>query len=153
MAYRETNANGQATASNSSPVVIASDNTVAVSGTVADRTDLIYNSATALTPKFAKANVAASQTDSSIVAAVTSKKIRVLSYTIITAASATNITFNSKPAGAGTAISSLKACGVNDGVHASYCPVGHFETVAGEGLTVTTSAGSTTGIDVVYVEV
>lgn len=116
-------------------------------------TSTIYNATTALTPKFAFANVAASQTDSSVVAAVTSKKIRVLAFIIMTGSSATGLTFNSKPAGAGTAKTMLFAAGANGGVSAPFNQVGYFETVAGEGLTVTTTAGSTTGVQVVYVEV
>lgn len=117
------------------------------------RTDAIYNGSTSLEPKFAFANVAASQTDSQIVAAVASKKIRVISYRIHTAATATNVTFNTKPAGAGSAISELFALGVNGGRAEGFNPVGHFQTNTGEGLTVTTGSGSTTGIGVVYVEV
>lgn len=103
--------------------------------------------------KYAKANVAASQTDSSIVSAVTGRKIRVLAVAAVAGGTATNLTFNSKPAGAGTAISALLANGANGGEVLSYNEVGWFETVVSEGLTVTTGAGSTTGIQVVYVEV
>jgi hypothetical protein len=116
-------------------------------------TSLIRAGISRLTPKFAKANVSASQTDSNIVSAVTSKKIRVLAFRIHAGATATNVTFNSKPAGAGTAISELFACAANGGRAEAFCPVGHFETASGEGLTVTTGAGSTVGIGVVYVEV
>ena len=107
----------------------------------------------ALTVKRAVANVAASQTDSSVVAAVTSKKIRVLAIHMVTAATATNVTFNTKGAGAGVAISPLYPNAANGGLVAPYMAAGWLETVAGEALTVTTGAGSTTGILVVYVEV
>lgn len=121
--------------------------------TVKLATDTIQNGTTALTPKFAFANVAASTTDGSIVAAVASKKIRVLDYKIMAGGTATNVTFNSKPGTAGVAISMLHACAANGGIAPGFSPVGHFETVAGEGLTVTTGAGSTVGVQVVYVEV
>lgn len=101
--------------------------------------------------QYAKANVAASQTDAAVVAAVAGKKIRVLTFRLHAGGTATNVTFNSKPAGAGTAISELFACGANGGRGEPYCPVGHFETAAGEGLSVTTGTGATTGIGVVYV--
>lgn len=114
--------------------------------------DKVSQDGTALTPKFAFANVAASQTDASIVAAVASKRLLVLAYRLHTGAVATNVTFNSKPGGAGSAISELFALGANGGHDSGYCPVGHFRTATGEGLTVTTGAGSTTGIGVVYVE-
>lgn len=117
------------------------------------QTDAVMNGLSALTPKFAKANVAASQTDSVVVTGVASKKIRVLEYRVHAGGTATDVTFNSKPAGAGTAISEKFACGANGGNLPGFSPVGHFETVAGEALTVTTGAGATTGIGVVYIEV
>lgn len=116
-------------------------------------TDAIQNGVTALTPKFALDNVAASATDDAVIAAVASKKLRVLSLAIVCGATATNITFNSKPAGAGTAISCLFANAANGGVVLPFNPVGWFETASGEGLSCTTGAGATTGIQVTYVEV
>lgn len=112
----------------------------------------IYDGSTALTPKFAFVNVAASQTDSAIVAAIASKKIRVIGIIIntVTIATPSSVTFTSKPGGAGAAISPAI---VPNSSFAAYSPVGFFQTVAGEGLSVTTSAGSTSGIQVVYVEV
>lgn len=107
----------------------------------------------ALTPKFKPANIAAAQTDAAVVAAVAGKKIRVLGVVFVTGATATNLTFNSKPAGAGTAVSPLFANGANGGATLPFADSGWFETVAGEGLSATTGAGSTTGIQVVYVEV
>lgn len=123
---------------------------------VGARLDSAYlNSATdtALEVKFAFANVAQSQTDSAVVAAVSGKRIRVIAVCCVAAAVATNITFNSKPGGAGAAISALFANGANGGFVLSFNPVGWFQTVSGEGLSVTTGAGSTTGIQVTYVEV
>lgn len=116
-------------------------------------TDGIRNGTTLLTPKFAFVNVAASQTDSSVVAAVTSKKIRVLSLYMVAGATATNVTFGSKPGGASTAKSALFANAANGGAVLPFNPLGWFESASGEGLCVTTGAGSTTGIGVVYVEV
>lgn len=101
---------------------------------------------------FAKANVAASQTDSSLVAAVSNKRIRVVSVAALAGGTATNLTFNSKPSGAGTAISCLFANAANGGfVLPEASEFGWFETNVGEGLSVTTGAGSTTGIQIVYV--
>lgn len=99
--------------------------------------------------KRAKVNVAASQTDSSVIAAVTSKKIRVLALFTITGTSATDLTFQSNA----TAITCLIANAANGGAVLPYNPVGWFETTAGEALKVTTGAGATTGIHVVYVEI
>jgi len=117
------------------------------------QTDAIMNGHTVLTPKTAFANVSASQTDSSIVAAVTSKKIRVLGVVAHAAGTATNITFNSKGAGAGTAITHTIPAGANGGEVLPGWHIGWFESASGEALTVTTGAGSTTGILVRYVEV
>lgn len=113
----------------------------------------LFSGANPLVPKFAKANVAQSQTDSSVITAVSGKKLVVICFTVMTGGTATDITFNSKGSGAGTAISMKYACGANGGAVPGYCPVGHFQTNAGEALTVTTGAGSTTGVQVTYVEV
>ena len=99
----------------------------------------------------ALANVAASQTDSSLVAAVAGKKIRVIFLIAKAGATATVATFNSKGAGAGVAISAAFANGANGDVTLPYNKDGWFETTAGEALTVTTGAGSTTGIQLGYV--
>ena len=123
------------------------------SNSVVLATDAIMNNLTPLTPKFAKANISASTTDGAVVAAVAAKKIRVLSFRIHAGGTATNVTFNSKPAGGGTAISELFACGANGGRSEAFNPVGHFETVSGEGLSATTGTGSTVGIGVTYIEV
>jgi hypothetical protein len=98
----------------------------------------------------AVANVAQSQTDSVLVAAVAGKKIRVTAVVTQAGAVATNITFNTKGAGAGVAISPVFANAANIPNPLTFNPMGWFETASGEGLTVTTGAGSTTGILVVY---
>jgi hypothetical protein len=95
-------------------------------------------------------NVAASQTDSSIVAASPGYRILVLSYQLMAGGTATDVTFNSKPAGAGTAISMLHACGANSGIASGFASYGFFKSNKSEGLTVTTGAGSTVGIQVQY---
>ena len=104
-------------------------------------------------PEYAKANIAASQTDSELVAAQTGSRIRVLAAAFVTGATATNATFNTKGSGAGTAISPLFANVANGGAVLSANPLGWFETADGEALTVTTGAGSTTGVLVVWVPV
>lgn len=72
---------------------------------------------------------------------------------MVTAATATNVTFNTKPVGSGTAISCLFANGANGGAVLGYNSDGWFTTNAGEGLTATTGAGSATGIQVGYVTI
>jgi hypothetical protein len=96
-------------------------------------------------------SIAASQTDSVLVAAVAGRKIRVVAFLINqgdTTASA--VTFNSKGSGAGTAVFPALKYGANGGTTSPELRDGWFETIAGEGLTVTTGAGSTTGVGVVY---
>jgi hypothetical protein len=99
------------------------------------------------------ANIAASQTDAALIAAVAGKIIRVLSVTALCGGTATDLTFNSKPAGAGTAISPLFANAANGGFHLPHNDHGHFQTVLGEGLSVTTGAGATTGLLVSYITI
>jgi hypothetical protein len=127
--------------------VIATEGTLSqvyhVSGYVVDVEGKLYE------VKRAFENVAASDTDEEIVAAVSGKKIRVLAVVAVAGGTATNLTFNS----ASAAISPLLANGTNGGEVLPYNPHGWFQTVAGEALTVTTGAGSTTGILILYIEI
>lgn len=101
-------------------------------------------------PNSAILSVAQSTTDSSVVAAVTGRRIRVTSA-ILTVSSATTITFNSKPASAGVAISGAILV-PTVGLVLPHNPNGWFDTVAGQGLTVTTGSGATIGGQVCYEE-
>lgn len=112
----------------------------------------VYVSTTKLPVKRAFANVTTSSTDASIVAAVTSKKIRVVGLVLHAGGSATTITLNSKPAGAGVAISSGHALAAYGVLVLPFAAAGWYETTAGEGLTATTSSGATVGVEVLYVE-
>lgn len=112
---------------------------------------VVTDPATAAAPyKRAFANVAASQTDAAVVAAVGGKKIRVLGLALVCGGP---VTFNTKPGGAGTAISATFSPSVSGVIVLPETPAGWFETAAGEGLSVTTGAGSTVPIQVIYVEV
>jgi hypothetical protein len=102
--------------------------------------------------KYAKADVAASQTDSAVVAAVAGKRIVVVAANWLTGASATTLVFNTKPSGAGTAITGVYANDINGGMVLPFASSGWFQTAIGEGLSVTTGAGASTGINVVYFE-
>lgn len=113
------------------------------------QTDAIMNGATALTPKFFSESVTASDTDEELVAAVTSKKIRVLSLVAQAGGTATDMTFES---GGSTRKHKIPA-GANGGQVLPFNPAGWFETASGESLTVTTGSGSTCEISGVYVEV
>lgn len=101
----------------------------------------------------AKANIAASTTDGSVISAVTGKQIAAKGFIVMAGGTATDVTFNTKPSGAGTAISCLFACGANGGVAGPMCqPSGGFWFITNrsEGLTVTTGTGSTVGVIVTY---
>lgn len=98
------------------------------------------------------ANVAAAQTDSVLIAAVTGKKIRVLALIAVAGGTATTSVFGSKAgAGATTAISPTFALPISGILPMPFTPTGWFETISGEGLVVTTGAGATTGYQIVYV--
>lgn len=99
--------------------------------------------------KVAFANVAASTTDGALVTAVAGKRIRVLGTGVSCGATPSSVTFNTKPVAAGAAISPA----FNNSIVLANNPQGWFDTLAGEGLTVTTGAGSTTGIIVKYAEI
>lgn len=99
----------------------------------------------------ANAGVAASQTDSSVVAAVSGRRINVLAVAYVGGTSAAAVTFNSKGAGAGTAISPSTIVAASTPFVLPFNPKGWFTTNAGEALTVTTGASVTaTAIVVVY---
>ena len=117
-----------------------------------DQTGTLNDGGRPLQVKRAFVNVAASQTDSVVVAAVAGKVLRVLSAVLVTGGTATITTFNSKGSGAGTAISPAFALGINGVLTLARHKDGWFDTNGGEALTVTTGAGSTTGILVSYAE-
>ncbi|QQS08661.1 MAG: hypothetical protein IPK69_11830 [Phycisphaerales bacterium] len=98
------------------------------------------------------ANVAASTTDGAVIAAVASKKLRVHALAVVCGGTATTVTFNTKPGGAGTAISATFALPANGIMVLPESLSGWFETSAGQGLSVTTGAGSTVGIQVAYTQ-
>jgi hypothetical protein len=102
-----------------------------------------------LTVKYAKAQVAAAQTDASLIALVTGKRIRVLGLVIDTAGTATTSVFQSNA----VAISGVFHQSASENVVLPPSPLGYFQTVAGEALKVTTGAGAATDYTIVYVEV
>lgn len=95
-------------------------------------------------------DVAAAQTDAVLVAAVALRRIRVIGFIVsATDAGAVTYTFNSKPGGAGTAISPTFESPLNGGIVGGPGP-GWFETNVGEGLSITTGAASSVAVLVVY---
>lgn len=96
-------------------------------------------------------NIAASATDTSVVALVAGFKIRVISIYALAGATATNLTFNSKGSGSSTPKTALLANAANGGEVLGRNIDGWFETIVSEGLTVTTGSGATTGFGVNYI--
>lgn len=143
------NANGQTTMANSAPTVIASDQTTI---SVAADTAKIANGAsgTYLTPKFQKIT-ASSSGATTIVAAVTSKKIRVLAWDTV-ANAAVNFKWQSHVTP--TDLTGLYyMSGQGNGVARAFCPIGLFETVSGEALDINLSGAVAVGGVLTYVEV
>ena len=118
----------------------------------AQSADGIYYNGVLKPFKRAFANVAASQTDSPLVTAVAAKELLILAVAAICGDTPTTLTFNSKPVGAGTAISPLLYNDAAGGEVLPHNPAGWMKTNSGEGVSVTTGAGSSTGIIVTYVE-
>jgi hypothetical protein len=90
-------------------------------------------------------SLAASTTDGALVTAVAGRKIRITSLVVAPGAS-TTVTLNSKSGGAGTAITPPFTVQANLPPN----PDGWFESIVGEGLTITTSAGAASGVTVNY---
>jgi len=111
-------------------------------------TDAIQNGTTALTPKFAKIDVASSG-DNTIVSAVTGKKIRVLQYSLVCGA---ETTVQWKSSG-GTTLSGDMQFAANGGISCPFSPVGLFETASGEGLVLNLSAANAVSGHLCYIEI
>lgn len=95
--------------------------------------------------------IAASATDSVLVAALGTARIRVHAIVINQGdTTPSTITFNSKGGGAGTAIFPPLKAAANGGFVLPDSDEGWFQTNPGESLTVTTGAGSTSSIIVQY---
>lgn len=109
----------------------------------------IYNGTTALTPKF-KTIVASASGATTVVAAVASKKLTVLSYVLV-ANAAVNVKWQSSVTP--TDISGLLYLAANGGVASGHSPTGHFQTIAGEALNINLSGAVAVGGHLVYVEV
>lgn len=111
-------------------------------------TNTIYNGTTALTPKFAVI-AESSSGNNEVVAAVTGKKIRVISC-FVSPSDAVNFKWRS----ASTDITGLHyAANAGNGVSLGWNPNGHFETASDEALNLNLSGAVAVGGSVVYVEV
>jgi len=113
------------------------------------RTDALFDDGTVLTPKFAAINVAASG-DNTIVSAVSGKKIRVLSYSLVCGAA---VNARWEDGAGGTALSGIMEFAANSGISVPYSPVGHFETTANTILNLELSGAVSVDGHLVYVEI
>jgi len=125
------------------------DNLLPLPVNSADRTDAMQDGNTQVTPKFLAINVASSG-DNTLVAAVASKKIRVLSVVLMTGAA---VTVRFESGAAGTALTGQMEIGANAGFSSGYCPVGHFETAVNTLLNLELSGAINVDGWLVYVEV
>ncbi len=112
-------------------------------------------------PNYAIADIAPSQTDSSLVTKKVGFVNRVIGGFVVAAGTATTIVLNSKGTGSGTAITSTLFCGANGGIcwpiaaneRIGDPPFGYFESIRGEGITATTGSGTTVGVTLVYIQI
>jgi hypothetical protein len=112
---------------------------------------LSVNDTTPLLPKFASVS-AASNGNNTLVAAVTGKKIRVLSMHLTM--SGTTVTWAFQTAAGGTALTgTMGPIAQGQTVVWPFNPLGHFETVAGQLLNLSLSGAQTVAGSLVYVEV
>jgi hypothetical protein len=97
-------------------------------------------------------NIEASQTEAVLIGGVSGKRVIVHGALIVSGPNPTSLTFNSTGSGGSFPISPTFQCGANS--WGTIPPLtgldGWFKTNVGEGLTVTTGAGSTTGIQLLY---
>lgn len=119
-----------------------------------DETSTIYNATTALTPKFAAIS-AASSGNNTLVAAVTSKKVRVLAMNLVGAAAQVNAYITDGAGGSAIWAGSTNKASLAQygGFVLPYNPVGWFETTASTALVLNLSGATAIGGSLTYVEV
>lgn len=114
-----------------------------------DETSTIYNGTTALTPKFAVIDNATAG-DNTIVAAVTSKKIRVHQLALIASAA---VTMRFESGASGTALTGQMQLAANGGFVLPYSPIGWFETASNTLLNLELSGATSVDGVLGYTEV
>jgi len=137
---------GQTIASLSMPVAIASDQSVIPTS---QDSATLYAGTTALTPKFAVIS-ASSSGDTSVIAAVTSKKIRVIRYSL---SANGNVSAYFRSGAGGTAISGVKYMTQYGGAGGTYCPQGIFETGSNTALVINLNGAIAVSGEITYLEV
>jgi hypothetical protein len=144
------------TAGNVGVVPPASSRTVD-SMSAAQATDAVMNGLTALTPAFAKIDRATNADGAALVNLTASKKIRVLAYTLVCAGASgvkwQSSTSNVNATGSNTDLTPVMSFAANGGASVAYCPLGHFETVAGEALKLNSNSTNQVSGHLVYVVV
>lgn len=95
-------------------------------------------------------DVAAAQSDVSVIAAVAGRRLRILALVVTADTAATTITFES---GTATGISGTLDVAPNDPLVLPEFQLGWFETAAGEAFTVNTGAGGGVTLQTIYAEV
>jgi hypothetical protein len=110
---------------------------------------------TAVQVRRAFVNVAASQTDEEVIPANPNASIRIISLAMVTGGTATNVTFKSKETGQSAVdITPLFANSANGGVVLPLNVHGWAQTPdVARAVTVTTGAGSATGITINFIEI
>lgn len=116
-------------------------------GSGIDNSSSMFDGQTVVTPKFAVINASANG-DNTIVAAVSGKKIRVLSYAFVSSG-----TVNVKWQSEAIDISGLMYFIANTGLSAGYNPKGHFQTNTGKALELNLSGPTALGGHINYIEV
>lgn len=111
--------------------------------------EILYANGAPKTPKYAPITSSSSGA-TTIVTAVSTKKIRVVKWDLVTA-SAVNVKWQSHVTP--TNISGLYPFAANGGISSSYCPIGHFETIAGEALDINLSGNVAVGGTLTYIEI
>lgn len=117
---------------------------------VIHRTDAISDDGTALVPKFAKIDAAGSG-DNTIVAAVPTKKIRVLALHVTMTGTLVTIRFES--GASGTALTGAMQPLAGSGITLGFNPLGWFETAVGELLNMELGGAQSVDGMLVYVEI
>lgn len=134
-----------------SPVSLTAGTALAGQVVASAETGTLYNGTTALTPKYVVISCGSSGTNN-LIAAVTSKKLRILAYNFI-ANGSVNVKFQSDAGGTPVNKTGLKYCIANMGIVAPFNPLGWFETGAGKTLDIDLSANVAIGGEALYVEV
>jgi hypothetical protein len=88
--------------------------------------------------------------DNTVVAAVTGKSIRVLQVQLV---SITAVAVRFESAAGGTALTGVMSLGATGVLSSGYCPVGHFQTAAGELLNMELGGAVQVSGWIVYQEV